>query len=101
MRVSTDASCRTHEMKMRQEAALYIKTRTTQTGTVKNTNRSLIGTFFHQTEELFCGAVVTVLLVQLFNRSQELIDDGLQLCAAYCLKQHKRQMLWSVKNCFL
>lgn len=51
----------------------------------KNTNRSLVSTFLHQTKELLCGAVVTVLLIQLLYCGQQLIDDGLQLCTAYCL----------------
>lgn len=62
----------------------------TQDGTdgqlIKRTNRSLVSTFLHQTEEFLCGAMVTVLLVQLLHCGQKLIDDGLQLCAAYCLR---------------
>lgn len=51
----------------------------------KNTNRSLVSTFLHQTEELLCGAMVTVLLIQLLYCGQQLIDNGLQLCTAYRL----------------
>lgn len=51
-------------------------------GDVEGTDGSLVGTFLHQAEELLRGAVVTVLLVQLFHRGQQLVDDGLQLGAA-------------------
>lgn len=51
----------------------------------KSTNGSFVSTFLHQTEELLCGAMVTVLLIQLLHCGQQLIDNGLQLCTAYCL----------------
>lgn len=50
-----------------------------------STNRSLVCTFLHQTEELFCGTMVTILLIQLLHCGQQLVDDGLQLRTAYCL----------------
>lgn len=52
---------------------------------LKSTNRSLVSTFLHQNEELLCGAVVSILLVQLLYCGQQLIHDGLQLRTAYCL----------------
>ena len=56
---------------------------------IGSTNRSLVGTFFHQTEELLCGAMVTILLIQLLYCGQQLIDNGLQLRTAYCLTTQK------------
>lgn len=67
--------------------------------TKKRTYRSLVSTFFHQIEELLSGAMVTVLLIQFLYCGQQLIDDGLQLCAAYCLWRCMKK--WSNKNwCF-
>lgn len=53
-----------------------IKRRKTDTHN-RNTDGSFVCTFLHQTEELLCGAVVTVLLVQLLYCGQQLVDDGL------------------------
>lgn len=47
-----------------------------------STDRPLVGTLLHQTEELLGGAVVAVLLVQLLHGGQQLVDDGLELGAA-------------------
>ena len=52
---------------------------------LQKTYRSFVSTFLHQNEELLCGAVIPVLLVQLLYCCQQLIDDGLQLGTAYCL----------------
>lgn len=88
MRVSTDASCHTHEIKIRKVAAVRNQMTTQDDAKgwkLQSTNGSLVSTFLHQTEELLRGAVVTVLLIQLLHCGQQLIDDGLQLRTAYCL----------------
>ena len=90
MRVSTDASCpiqaptnksEIRSCGMRDDEAKYHREMETQ----KRTNRSLVSTFLHQTEELLCGTMVTILLIQLLYCCQQLVDDGLQLRTAYCL----------------
>lgn len=70
-------------------------------GSTGSTNGSLVCTFLHQTEELLRGAVVAVLLVQLFHCGQKLINDGLQLCAAYHLTTHtKIKRAQSLQTCW-
>lgn len=52
----------------------------------QGTYRPFVSTFLHQTEELLCRAMVTILLIQLFYCGQKLIDNGLQLSTACCLR---------------
>lgn len=69
------------QVRIRQSAAVHMK------GPMKRqardtTDRPLVGALLHQTEELLSRAVVAVLLVQLLDRGQQLVDNGLQLRAA-------------------